>query len=213
MEHLKLFESFNKVDIHEICKEYGIKNYTINKDGSIDVNGNVNLYHKKLYELLLKFNKVNGYFSCLDNMLSTLDGCPKIVGTYYICSFNSLTSLEGCPKTINGDFTCESNLLTSLKGCPESIGGNFYCNDNKLTTFEYFPKHLGDVFHCSDNPIWHIWKLFRDATKIELFNDMDIIQDDVIIFDRLNFFLEEIGRSTVSKIAIDTFTSAGYKCV
>ena len=30
-------------EIHDICKKYGIQNYTINPDGSIDVNGNVEL--------------------------------------------------------------------------------------------------------------------------------------------------------------------------
>ncbi len=36
MKYLKLFESFE--DIDEICKKYSIENYTINTDGSIDVN-------------------------------------------------------------------------------------------------------------------------------------------------------------------------------
>ena len=39
MKHLKLFENFE--DIESICKKYNITNYTINVDGSIDVNGNV----------------------------------------------------------------------------------------------------------------------------------------------------------------------------
>jgi len=30
-------------NIYRICEEYGIKNYTINPDGSIDVDGDVNL--------------------------------------------------------------------------------------------------------------------------------------------------------------------------
>ena len=35
MRYLKLFESFE--DIDEICRKYRIENYTINSDGSIDV--------------------------------------------------------------------------------------------------------------------------------------------------------------------------------
>ena len=50
-------------EIHRICKEYGIKNYTINPDGSIDVNGNVSLSNNELTELLLKFNIIEGFFS------------------------------------------------------------------------------------------------------------------------------------------------------
>ena len=33
----------NEQKIHDICKVYNINNYTINSDGSIDVDGNVNL--------------------------------------------------------------------------------------------------------------------------------------------------------------------------
>ncbi len=35
MRYLRLFESFE--DIDKICKQHDIKNYTINLDGSIDV--------------------------------------------------------------------------------------------------------------------------------------------------------------------------------
>ena len=35
MRYLKLFESFE--DINEICKKYGIKDYIVNPDESIDV--------------------------------------------------------------------------------------------------------------------------------------------------------------------------------
>ena len=44
-----------------ICKKYGITNYTINGDGSIDVNGNVNLIGYGLTELPLRFNRVGGF--------------------------------------------------------------------------------------------------------------------------------------------------------
>ena len=39
---MKSFDEINK-----ICRNYGIKNYTINNDGSINVNGNVDLSEKK----------------------------------------------------------------------------------------------------------------------------------------------------------------------
>ena len=53
MKYLKLFEAFE--DINEICKKYNIKNYTINQDVSIDVNGYVDLYNIGLTKLPLKF--------------------------------------------------------------------------------------------------------------------------------------------------------------
>ena len=54
-----------------ICEKYGITNYTINGDGSIDVDGDVNFYSKGLTELPLTFNKVSGYFSCANNQLTS----------------------------------------------------------------------------------------------------------------------------------------------
>ncbi len=77
MKYLKLFEGFE--DIDEICRKYYIENYTINPDGSIDVNGYVYLSNKGLTKLPLKFNKVNGDFYCGYNQLKTLEGCPKEV--------------------------------------------------------------------------------------------------------------------------------------
>ena len=70
MKYLKLFENFK--DIDSICQKFGIKNYIINSDGSIDVDGNVDLTDKGLTKLPLKFRNVGGYFYCGYNQLTTL---------------------------------------------------------------------------------------------------------------------------------------------
>ena len=57
-------------EIHDICEKYDIKNYTINPDGSIDVDDGVDLSGKDLIKIPLKFNKVNGWFDCSYNRLS-----------------------------------------------------------------------------------------------------------------------------------------------
>jgi len=171
MKYIKLFENFE--DIHKICKEYDIKNYTINPDGSIDVDGDVFLYNKGLTKLPLKFNHVSGYFSCSGNKLTTLDGgpqsvgggfgCngklttldggPKSVGGNFICYGNQLTTLEGSPKSIGGFFYCWCNNLTTLEGCPQSVVGDFDCRYNKLTKLEGGPKSVGGYFNCENNNI------------------------------------------------------------
>ena len=141
MKYLKLYETYK--DIHSICRKYGITNYTINSDGSIDVDDNVNLRLKNLDKLPLKFNKVFGFFDC---------------------------------------------------------------RGNNIKSFEGFPKHIGGNLYFLGNPIYEIWILFEDLSKIEFFNDCDIIQDGIVILDRLNFFLEEIEKPTVKKVE-------GYKCI
>ena len=61
MKYLKLFKSFREEDIHDICREYEISNYTINSDGSIDVDGSVDLSDKELTKIPLKFRNIKGY--------------------------------------------------------------------------------------------------------------------------------------------------------
>jgi hypothetical protein len=108
-----------------ICKQYGITNYTINPDGSIDVDDDVDLYGFDLTELPLTFNKVTGYFDCGVNNLTTLKGCPRWVGGYFNCEDNQLTSLEFSPDYMGGNFYCEWNKLTD-NYCDTEIGGGFY---------------------------------------------------------------------------------------
>ncbi len=72
MKYLKLFESFE--DIDEICRKYKIRNYTINTDGSIDVDGHVDLSQENLIKIPIRFNKINGDFTCRDNNLTSLEG-------------------------------------------------------------------------------------------------------------------------------------------
>ena len=110
-----------------ICKKYKITNYTINDDGSIDVNGDVDLFGIDLTELPLRFNKVTGYFDC---------------------GRNRLTSLKGSPRWVGGDFNCHNNKLTSLEFSPDYVGGDFYCKYNKLTD-NYSESEIGGYFYTS----------------------------------------------------------------
>ena len=156
MKYLKLFESLD--NIHEICKIYKIYNYTINSDGSIDVDDNVNLTYRNLTKLPLKF------------------------------------------RNVSDSFNCHNNNLTSLEGSPNNVSGNFYCSNNKITSLEGSPTYVGGNFYCKVNPVYEIWKLFLDKSKIELFNDYDIIRGKDIVINRLNDFLITIGKKPVKSV-------------
>ena len=80
MKYVKLFENFKKKDIHAICKKHGIKKYTINPDGSIDVDDVVELLHINMEELPIKFGRVSEYFNCRFIGLETLKSfkCSKV---------------------------------------------------------------------------------------------------------------------------------------
>ena len=105
----------NYQEIEQWLKKYKIENYTIHDNLVVDVDGDVNLYGKKLKELPFQFGKVTGSFSC---------------------SENQLTSLQYCPTTVGGDFYCYHNQLTSLQYCPTTFGGDFYCSDNPFIVTE-----------------------------------------------------------------------------
>ena len=139
--------------INEICEKFGIKNYTINDDGSIDVDGYVEISDCGLTELPLIFNKVSGGFYCHKNNLTDLKGSPRWVGGLFDCRQNNLVDLKGGPDYIDDGFDCQNNKLTSLKGGPKSIGGQFYCQSNLLTSLEGSPESVGESFICNDNKL------------------------------------------------------------
>jgi len=159
------FNKFSEID--SICKKYNLENYTINSDGSVDVDGDVDLrgigfwnylYGEKkenkwtLNKLPLKFRYVSGDFDCRFNNLSDLQGCPtKIEGSLYLYH-NKLKSLEGCPDEVDR-LLISDNELESLRGCPKRVRGDFNCSNNKLTSLEFSPNWVGGYFSITDNPV------------------------------------------------------------
>ena len=179
-----LYESFN--EIHSICREYEIDDYTINSDGSIDVDGDVDLDHTSLYKLPLKFNKVKGNFECNNNNLTTLEGCPKEVGGYFGCLSNKLTSLKGGPKSVGGYYDCNSNYLTTLKGCPENIDGEFDCGGNlNLSDLKDFDSKFSGLFLCMNTNLYFLDT--KEYNCISMFRRLKIIDGDTIDKKRLMY--------------------------
>ena len=127
--------------------------YTILGDGSVDVEGDVDVSYDKLTELPLKFNKVSGSFKASYNKLTSLKGSPKKVGGSFDVSLNKLTSLEGSPKEVGGNFLIAHNELTSLEGAPKKVGRNFFVYDNELTSLKGAPKIIGRDFLASHNKL------------------------------------------------------------
>ena len=152
MKSYKQFINESKNSIESICKEYGIKNYTINPDGSIDVDGSIDFRSERITKLPLRFRNVSGNFWCHDSYLTTLEGCPEFIGGYFYCSNNQLTSLKGSPQNVGGDFYCFNNKITSLKGGPKNVGGDFDFSNNQLTSLEGCPEIGGD-FSCAYNQL------------------------------------------------------------
>ena len=120
-------------EIKSWCDEMGIKNYTINSQGEIDVDDDVILVGTTFKELPYKFGKVNGFFEIENNSkLTSLKNCPNYVMGYFSCNYNkNLKSLEGCPKTVLLSFWC--------KGC-----GKFF---NEKYIRSMCPNLSGQIFN------------------------------------------------------------------
>ena len=53
------------------------------------------------------------------------------VGKWVHCIDNELTSLEGCPSEVGENFNCSNNLLTDLDTSANIIG-DLFCWDNEI---------------------------------------------------------------------------------
>jgi hypothetical protein len=203
MKHIKPYKIFENAspnfpttrdEVIEVCKKYDIENYTINDDLSIDVDGSVYLEKEKLEYLPLKFNYVSGDFSCYDNKLKSLEGCPQTVGGRFNCYFNELVSLEGSPQTVDGDFDCSYNELETLEGGSQTVNGNFDCYSNELKDLEHFPEVNGTIDMGANlvNLLVYTFIENADIFMIEDFIDYEIVRNrDTVMLDRLQTFIRD----------------------
>lgn len=137
---------------------------------------------------------VTGDFDCSDLGLTTLVGCPKIVGGDFIAKYNLLKDLKGGPEFVHGDnYNVKSNDLTSLEGSPKEVGfldvhhndlknlkGSpriVHClniNGNKnLTSLEGLPNKIKSDFWFNDVRLPSLEKFFLYKNKIDFKSDED----------------------------------------
>ena len=217
----KLFESVHNDQFFKTYEEtknwldnFYVKNYTINKDLTVDVNGEVSLSFNDLDFIPVQFGVVTRNFDCSNNNLKNLKGCPNKT-RYFDCQHNKLESLEGCPFEINGLLDCTYNNLKKLDCGPIKISGIYggiSCSNNKLDSLEGCPKVKNLYFDNNDildlkglpigvegiffhnNPISNILCLIDGqmptfVKKIikfaEYLNEYDVINGNVIYLERL----------------------------
>ncbi len=140
-----------KTKIKQWLNEMGIQQYTINKDLTVDVNGNVNLQSKGLIEIPIQFGFINGDFGIAYNKLDSLKGSPKKVTGYFDCCGNKLTSLEYCPKEIGGLFVFNENKIESFDYAPDSVE-RLACYNDDMKTLKGFKTEVKETFlhACQD---------------------------------------------------------------
>lgn len=150
MRYVKLFEQY---ELESELNDYGIKNYSINSDGSIDVNDDVILSkpNRELDKIPFRFNIVNGNFRCFGLGLKTLENCPKEITGSFNCSSNGLESLLGGPSKVGKNYNASSNRLTNLDGIPDEISGDLTLSYNQLTNLDSLPAEISGDLMLSNN--------------------------------------------------------------
>lgn len=141
--------SLNTIDeISAWLIRYGIKDFTILNNNTVDVPSDVRLSNSlgNLLKLPLKFNKVDGHFDISDNELNSLDGCPEYVKGDFIAHKNELSSLKGSPKEVDGNFIVLQNNINSLKYSPLLIKGDFICSHNPIQDLDDLNSVEGYIF-------------------------------------------------------------------
>ena len=181
MKYLKPYNE-SKVEIHQWMYEFSILDYTINKDGSVDIENTLGLHDIWVDEIPFKINYAPSVIATNCHLTSLKNFPTKVyeeysgaLGTsagdnrgYYWVGDNQLTSLEGCPKKVKR-FIASDNQLTSLKGAPEYVYDACYLNGNQLESMEGCPKYIGLKLDIYDNPL---------KSLIGIPPDMMIFQED-----------------------------------
>lgn len=131
-------------------EEYGVKNYLLNDDDSIDVDGSVDLNKKGLTEIpeYIQFRRINGSF---------------FIGG------NELKTCKGFPVNVKNNFDMEANGIYTLKYAPEYVGISTWYKNNHISDeelIEYFKKMEENI--PKNSVIWdHKNKLDWHFDKID----------------------------------------------
>ena len=116
-------------EIHNIMSKLTKAKYVINKDGSVDVYGDVKIPNE-MTEIPIQFGMVSGNFNCSAIEITSIKGAPREVGGVFSCSYTNITSLEGAPREVGGNFWCGDTEITSLDGLG-NVDGNVYSDIKK----------------------------------------------------------------------------------
>ena len=145
------------------CKSLGIQNYTINDDGTVDVNGDLVIYlsldarKDEPPNILINFNKVNGDVDISLNWRNLgRNELPftfnEVTGSFFV-DHCQLESLKGCPKKVGRCFSARVNILFTLEGAPKTVGSDFSVSHNLLRDLKGSPKYVGGYVDVSSNEL------------------------------------------------------------
>jgi hypothetical protein len=220
MIYLKRFNESSET-LEELCKIYidgnksnkvgpGGLTYSID-NGYVNVdcgNGNMSLDIKE-DKIPIKFGTVKGSVFLRGNIVSLENSPREITFAFNIMSCHNLTSLKGGPDRIGHFYHCGSIPLDSISGLARPIGDNYTLTISETfgTIHEILGLFLTPKIEYSGRKK-HGEFIIDDTTDdlIDLFNSYDPLRGETVYLNRLNGFLEEVGKETVTSVE-------GYNCI
>lgn len=213
MIYLRKFNE-NNSDLLELCKIYIDSNNRIEPGGltySIDDRGFVNVdcgnsilsLKIDVCKIPIKFGKVNGSVF-LSGDIKSLENSPReVTFAFNIMGCYNITSLEGGPEKVGHYYHCGSIPLDNIIGLASPIDENYTLSISSTfgTIHEVLKLFLTPKI---EHGKFIIDKYTEDV--IDLLAYFDPIRGNTIYLNRLNSFLEEIGKNTVNDVK-------GYKCI
>lgn len=160
MKFLKPYSIFESIEENSFFKtekevnrwliDYGIVDYTINSDLTVDVDDSVILDNRNLKFLPVQFGKINGYFFIDDNGLKSLKGCPIEIKGEFSCSKNDIYNLDEFPKNIESTIFFDKNPISKFfqfinwKNVDDNYDNGFSISDNMMcdNRFKKFIEYL-----------------------------------------------------------------------
>lgn len=145
--------------------------YNINPDGTVDIDGDIELSLESLKYIPVEFNKVSGTFrleSCFD--LISLKGCPRDVDKFIIDNCTSLLTLRHSP------LYCNSFRITH----PELfIVENDTCDINEIVFIhDDVNDHIIRSYESYENYYKTIHMLWEDLKYVECYELIEKIIHD-----------------------------------
>ncbi|MDO8581575.1 MAG: hypothetical protein Q7S16_01775 [bacterium] len=112
--------------------DWALETFTIHTDGTLTVEGDLDLTHLPVTHLPKGLREVGGILGL---------GMTKII------------SIEGFPEKVGGDVDLTGVQIISLKGFPQTIGGNIFLADTRIKSLHGLPKKIEKDLHLSRTDI------------------------------------------------------------
>ena len=121
--------------------------YTEHEDGTTHVPDVIDLKGQQIMQLPDMHHVRSEGLDLSETQLTTLKGCPEIVGGSFNCSHTPLESLEGGPQVVDGAYyACKTNIR-DLRGVAQDISGCLDFDTSQLESLEGAPPEETVYFY------------------------------------------------------------------